>query len=291
MSYDPTRTTLLRRKFIREMNRRFGAVISAIKRLLVEEDALGLRPFVPFTFNAKSIHNQLVLNQPQQWKFLQDSDKVKSFRRWLQQQVSKEILTPIGGISGKPWTAEYIESAYKKGLLRSYMDARRGDLFDTDDFYRGSQQQFLRSAFGSPETVKKVELIYTRAFNDLEGITSQMDAKISRILADGLVAGKSPTVIAKTMAEDIGKLTRMRAMTIARTEIIHAHAEGQLEAFEQLGIEEVGAEVEWSTSGDGKVCDECDSLEGQIYTIEKARGLIPLHPNCRCAWLPVVKTT
>ena len=29
-------------------------------------------------------------------------------------------------------------------------------------------------------------------------------------------------------------------------------------------------------------------LDTRDLTIEKAEGLIPRHPNCRCAWLPVV---
>lgn len=35
---------------------------------------------------------------------------------------------------------------------------------------------------------------------------------------------------------------------------IRAHAEGQLDALEQMGVEEVGVMVEWSTAGDDRVC-------------------------------------
>jgi hypothetical protein len=40
------------------------------------------------------------------------------------------------------------------------------------------------------------------------------------------------------------------------------------------------------TAGDDRVCDECDSLEGLTFTIEEARRLIPVHPNCRCVFVP-----
>src|SRR5690606_28972829 len=40
------------------------------------------------------------------------------------------------------------------------------------------------------------------------------------------------------------------------------------------------------TAGDDSVCELCGSLEGVIFTVEEARGLLPRHPNCRCAWIP-----
>jgi len=92
--------------------------------------------------------------------------------------------------------------------------------------------------------------------------------------------------IAREMNRTIDKMTRSRARVLARTEIIHAHAEGQLDSFEDLGVEEVGVEAEWSTAGDMHVCPVCSSLQGVVMSVAKARGLIPRHPQCRCAWIP-----
>ena len=47
--------------------------------------------------------------------------------------------------------------------------------------------------------------------------------------------------------------------------------------------------AEWTTAGDERVCPECGGWEGIKMTIEEARGMIPLHPNCRCDWLPATK--
>lgn len=43
--------------------------------------------------------------------------------------------------------------------------------------------------------------------------------------------------------------------------------------------EEAEEEI-WRTSGDLRVCDDCDSNEG--LTIDEADGTVPLHPNCNC---------
>lgn len=74
-----------------------------------------------------------------------------------------------------------------------------------------------------------------------------------------------------------------------------AYAEGQLEALEQLGVAEVGVEVEWLVSGLGSTkagypspCPQCAPMAGKVFKIAEARGLIPLHPRCKCAWAPHV---
>ena len=41
------------------------------------------------------------------------------------------------------------------------------------------------------------------------------------------------------------------------------------------------------TAGDDKVCQDCEDIAADgPYDIAQARGLIPAHPNCRCAFIP-----
>lgn len=278
LKQDPSRTVTLRRRFMAEMNRRFASVSRAIQELVVIDDAFGLEERKPF----------VVLQERQVYRFLTDSNKVKEYRRWFQQQIDAKILT-VDAITGKPWTATYVESAYRKGMIRGYTDVHKEALAEDVAFYEGGKAQFLRDVFSAPATLSKIELVSIRAFTELEGVTASMSQQMSRILANGLAHGKSPAFIARELRKNMTKLTRTRARTIARTEVVNAHAEGQLDSFERLGIEEVGIEAEWSTAGDDRVCPECGALEGQVMTIAEARGMIPLHPNCRCAWVPVIK--
>jgi len=37
-------------------------------------------------------------------------------------------------------------------------------------------------------------------------------------------------------------------------------------------------------------CELCAPLDRKVFTIEQARGMIPRHPNCRCSFIPVVKS-
>lgn len=287
---DPSRTKTERQRFMREVKKRFGELAKAVRKFLVDEDAFGLeerRPFklgeAEYTIRPAPTLEQMAMDHfanRRQYQFLTNPQKVKQFQAWLQQQISAGVLQVVGGQQGKPWTASYVESAWRKGMMRAYTDVHKAELAPSPDWYRGSKEAFLRSSFLQPEMMSKVELLATRAFEGMKGVTEQMSTQMSRILADGLAAGRGPKVIARQMTDAIGSLTRTRALAIARTEIIHAHAEGQLDGYAALGIEEVSAEVEWSTAGDSLVCEQCSSMNGQTFTIKEARNQIPLHPNC-----------
>lgn len=271
---DPSRTTALRRKFVAEMNRRFARIKRLIRELVVKDDVFGLVGTTPMTLQERQI-----------WRFRTDAGKVTAYRDWLQKEMDAGILT-VDPTSGEPWTSSYVRSSYKKGIRRGYTDVSKTKLVD----YEGTREEFLREAFGAPETLSKIELISTRVFEELKGITAAMSQQMSRTLAEGLAAGRGPAAIARDLQERVTGLTRKRARVLARTEIISAHAEGQLDAFEKLGIEEVGMMAELSTAGDDRVCTECQDAEADgPYPIKEARGMIPVHPNCRCAWVPIPK--
>jgi len=273
---DPSRTTILRRRFVADMTRRFKKLSKEIWALVVTDDVFGLEIAVPLKLNRQ---DDGMLANRQEWRFRNDGEKIQEFQKWLSKEVNLGILTTDG--LGDSWTNNYVGPSYRKGYDRGFTEANR--MVD----YIGTKGQFLNDAFNQPETISKVQSIYTRTFSELKGITAAMDQQMSRILADGLTAGEGPAVLARKLQKNISKITKTRAWVLARTEVIRAHAEGQLDSFDRLGIEEVDAMVEWSTAGDDRVCARCLSLGATTYTIKKAHGLIPEHPNCRCAWIPV----
>jgi hypothetical protein len=72
-----------------------------------------------------------------------------------------------------------------------------------------------------------------------------------------------------------------------------AAVEAELEqalAPEPAEVEAAAAEeVNVQTAGDDRVCDECDELAADgPYSLDEADDLIPAHPNCRCALVPVL---
>lgn len=274
---DPTKTGAIRRAWMAQVRKRFSVLRKEVLDFMNTKDALGLKPRVnPITGNAAPT--------PRQYEFLTSAQKVQAFRTWLQGQINAGILElPAGANPATPWTSQYLISAYRKGLASAYQNTpagKKGAIFGTS-----TEQAFVTTAFASPETTTKIALLGTRAFENMRGVTDTMASKLNQILAQGMADGSGPLAIARDMVDQID-FSMSRALTVARTETIYAHAEGQIDAFEALGVKKLGVEMEFSTAGDDYVCPICASMEGQVYTTEEARGIIPVHPNCRCSWIP-----
>lgn len=276
---DPTRTGLIVKAFVAEIKKRMRALAREVAHFMVTTDALAVGATPSITTLAR--------RQPRQFEFHTDDAKLQAFNDWFREQVEAEVFELVPQAAGwtGPWTGKYVQSAYKSGLMKAYASAKA----KVAKANLGAETSvFLRDALNSPEAVSKVRLLATRSFENLRGITSQMGAEMNRILAQGMVDGRGAEAIAKEMTDRIDELSDARALRLARTEIVYTHAEGQLDAFEELGLEEVTVNAEWSTAGDDRVCPQCEEFEGQVFTIEEAHGKIPLHPNCRCAWIPAL---
>jgi SPP1 gp7 family putative phage head morphogenesis protein len=287
---DPTRTTSLRRAFMADMLRRIKELKKSIITVIVDLDMFGLMETPnPLQFNAKKIvlkSSKLAITR-RQYEFKTNPEKLEAFKVWMQGQVDAGILEVASDRAA--WMHTYVNSAYRKGVVRAYADTHKEALAESTDFYTGSKMQFLSEAFAAPETMAKIQMLYTRSYDELKGFTSQMAQDTSRIVAGGISNGNAPVKIAKELTKQIDTLTKKRALTIARTEVIRAHAEGQLDSFDRMNVKEVGVEAEFSTANDGAVCAICSSIEGEIMSVSEARGLIPVHPSCRCSWVPYLK--
>lgn len=276
---DPGRTLSLRKSFILALRRRFVALAKEVGKYVDDDDSLGLERSEPL---------RSLLQNADPGNIGSDPEKVKAFQIWFKQKYEEGVLGIEDGVDPeKPWTTEYVSKGYKKGYTTGYEQVNKKKKVITEEaIFLGSKIQFLQDAFNAPEATSKLELLGMRAYTRLKGITAEIDAEMTRILVEGLAAGHGTKKISKALMESIGSFDRVRAVRIANTEIMYAHAEGQLDSFERLGITEVGLLAEWLTAGDTRVCYRCQAHAGQRLTIAEARGLIPLHPNCRCIWVP-----
>jgi SPP1 gp7 family putative phage head morphogenesis protein len=263
---DPSRTLTLRRAFAAQLGRQFARLKGRVVALVLREDALALAT------NAR-------------WQFATSPEKLAQFRSWLDAQFA----STVAGQSEEALWARYVEQGYKKGAGRAFDDVRRreralaaGDRAKVRT-YDGTREAFLRDGFARPVAAEKVQLLAGRAFDELGGVTDQMGVRMGRVLADGLVRGQSPGEVARALAAEVD-VGRDRAIVISRTELLRSHNEGALTALENLGVEEVGVAVEWETAEGA--CPKCSAMEGVVLRIDEARGLIPLHPQCRCCWVP-----
>ena len=264
---DPTQTTTLRKAFVSAMNKRFRALRGKIRREVLEADGFGLKA------------------NRGDFEFRRDADKVAAFREWLQGEIDGNVLERRPGMpraenARRMWASEYIREAYQRGVQHSASEMAAAGAAVADRWVEAAGQREIHT--------DRLGLLYTRAFDELDGITQAMDQQISRTLAEGLAKGKSATDIAGAINDRVDKVGRHRAAMLARTETINAHAEASLMSYEEAGVEGVRVRAEFSTAGDDRVCDVCAALEGRTYRPEDAHGIIPVHPNCRCAFIPAI---
>lgn len=76
-----------------------------------------------------------------------------------------------------------------------------------------------------------------------------------------------------------------RCQFTARTEYARAVNTGTLQAFANYGVQKVNI----ITAGDERVCNTCRYYEAHNpFDLEIAMKLLPMHPNCRCSFGPVI---
>jgi SPP1 gp7 family putative phage head morphogenesis protein len=285
---DPSQTATLRNAFAQAMQKRFNTFRKTVIEVVDEDDVFGLM------VNRKP--------GPRAFAFPRSSDKVGAFMKWLKQQAEDDILQvtqieQVGASVDAAWTNTYIRQSYKKGIHKARQQL--GTAAQPFSLTGG-----IEAAMVNAFHVDRLGLLYTRAFNDLQGITQAMDKQISKVLAEGLAKGLNPRAIARqlnqvitgmgkdlSITDTLGRYipAKRRAELLARTEIIRAHAEAQLQEFENWGIEGVSVKAEILTTKDKRTCPRCLRLEKQVFTIDEARGVIPVHPACRCIWVPFIE--
>lgn len=267
---DPTRTKTLRADYMADVYKRFRETKGDIRTAVVDLDVFGL--------GNKTIMAEMPdLND---FRFATVSDKKQAFDNWLEYAMNENILEPQPGVA-RQWQGQYVRRSYASGLKMSTKELRAAGL-DVPMFSDQTLQQFLNA----PIHRDSLELLYTRNFSALKGITNEVDKEISRTLTEGLSQGFNPRKMARELNGRVDAVGITRARTMARTETIYAHNEAALNRYQQAGVKEVAAEVEWVTAGDNRVCPDCVSMGDRIFTLKEARGLIPFHPNCRCTWVP-----
>jgi hypothetical protein len=310
MPYDPTRTTSIRRNFVRAVNRRWRELKTDIRMSILDQDCFNILPDVAAlsapanssalgAFAADPVKAvSLTATSRKQFMFETDAGKVEGFMSWLvgqeQEGVLEMVYRPGQPLKPQPWSNMYIDSAYRQGIRRSYAELHRIGY---------DPPVPIDMAFTQPVHIQRVEALYLRTFEDLKTVTEATNAQMRRHVIETLnsdlplaiAEGQSPRVVARQLVRNlfdrVDKVGIVRSRAIARSEIIRAHHKATMTEYRQASEEmEVTIKAELSTAGEG-ACEVCLALEdGGPYTLRKAEGMIPVHPNCRCAAIPAAES-
>jgi SPP1 gp7 family putative phage head morphogenesis protein len=298
--YDPTRTLDLRNAFAKEMKLRFKELSKVVVTSIRVNDCFGLKK------PAIKLH-QMTPAPQDAFNFARNSQKVEEFMKWLKEQEKKGIITvkeyeQIGLSIEGAWTNLYIADSYKRGIIRARDEMRAAGMDIPSMLETGGIAAYLMSG---PFHMDRVGVLFMRTYTDLQGITSAMDSIISRILAQGMIDGDGPILLARKLVAAIegrgmGSLgivtttgrfipAAQRAVLLARTEIIRAHHLAMIQEYRNWGVLNIKVRGEWKTAGDDRVCEKCAPLDGQIFDLDTIENMIPYHPQCRCIALPWIE--
>ena len=207
-----------------------------------------------------------------------------AMRDYLREAGARRLTEGEG--SDDYWMTPFLRTSYGRGIDRAFVGVRsqspeggRNPLFR-----QGAKDQFRDIISGGEGFGDLDDLSRT----GMQSILDHIRTKASQAITKGRRSKKSAKVIRDEVTAEIRKALNVRAIPLVMDGIVGAAAEGQLDAFQARGITKVKVDAELVTAGDDRVCPKCAPLEGKVYSIRQARGVIPLHPRCRCAWRPVV---
>lgn len=110
--------------------------------------------------------------------------------------------------------------------------------------------------------------------------SSQLANKLEKCISDMICLGKSPDDIKKAIMEEMNVSYNV-ANRLIRTEASYTFNSANKERYQRMGASKIEIFIE------PDACDQCQELKG-VYDANNV-PLVPIHPNCRCCYLPVIE--
>jgi SPP1 gp7 family putative phage head morphogenesis protein len=134
-----------------------------------------------------------------------------------------------------------------------------------------------------PNDKKMIDMAREAMVGEIKNLTGFYATGLKRELRTAWEKGETMPQIAKRIREVTG-LAKNKAITIARTETLRAGNSASVDRYKRVGV----TKVEWVTALDDRLCEECESLHGEIFDMDNIPDL-PVHPNCRCTVVPIIE--
>lgn len=193
----------------------------------------------------------------------------KDVDRYLDTLSSKdmgELLNELMGESSKSYVA---------GAKQGAKDIRQPKLFQQEM----SDADKIASKWAAKRAAELISL--DGKLSMVRSTKDMLRVDISAAIEEGLTSAQLAEVIQGNYA-----FSEARAKTIARTELLTAYTNGQLELWKRSGVVE---SKKWITVPD--CCDLCDAMNGEVVELDaqfsNGEDGPPAHPNCRCDILAV----
>jgi SPP1 gp7 family putative phage head morphogenesis protein len=139
---------------------------------------------------------------------------------------------------------------------------------------------------------KRIKQVVTGSYTDatfsqrIWGNNESLKRNLDTLLTQSIINGKHPNVLARDLKKQFGA-SQYEAERLMRTESARVQSQITMDSYKESGIKE----YEWVS--EPTACPTCSSLNGKHWKVEDAQvasvshPMFPMHPNCRCAVIPV----
>ena len=129
-------------------------------------------------------------------------------------------------------------------------------------------RNFVKKAFNN-ETYSK------RIWKNEDKVKAALKIEFTKFLK-----GETNVNNIKDKFNKIFKAQKYNIDRLVDTELTRVINMALLDSYEQQGV----THVRWCSVLEEGTCADCRDLDGTVFKIEDAHGLIPAHPNCKCYW-------
>lgn len=286
-SNNPAKNDDIVAKWNRQVTARYANLKAAITITIVKNDAFGLQ--------ARNVATPAPVGAFARGT---DATRIQGFMAWLERQERAGVIQIVqrpGRKSKQPWTDTLIRQNFTRGGVVASQEVSAlvtgtptglGVSIPTI----GASGQGLINFMTQPQSASRIRIIQSRTWTGMKGITAQMNSQIRDVLADGILAGRGASQIARDINGRVDAIGEVRARMIARTESNQAYNEAALVEYDNVsGI--IGETVlsQWWATRDFVTRASHRRRHGKVFEQADAQLLIG-EPNCRCALLPYIES-
>ena len=235
------------------------------------------------------------------------NDEEKRYFDYMIRNINKQIELVSNFMYSKDNAEEVLDDLKDNEKLYNKIDDRIRSAVTDKDLEKGSDiiEDFYKAGKENGASLLRSngDKIWTRFDEDnlenlkkynlglIKDINSEVRGAIKEEIFTGIARSDNPRVIAENIKNipefeplpNTGLTAYARAELIARTEVQRTLNEGHLQSYKDYGIKY----VEIAPAPDA--CEECADWEGEVIDIDEANGLLPIHPNCRCRFIPITE--
>lgn len=190
-----------------------------------------------------------------------------------------------GGREGLWFAEAYVRTGYQRGTAQEF-----ANLGQQSPAYAAGRQG-LQQLLASEPYRRRVALVRARAFEEMQGLSGNVKANMTRVLTDGVARGLNPREVARNLRGQAGIEVR-RADRIARTEITNALRRARWDehddASEQYGLRSMLMHYS-ALSPTTRITHA--SRHANLYTSDQIRDWYAVDGNsinCKCSQLSVL---